>query len=75
MPALEESELFFGRSFLHANQKINQAQQNPLGFTGLRNHETRQIAALISLAVNLFYFGIRAFGFMKMAFKHFKTVG
>ena len=50
--------LFSAVALYSVYQKTNQAKQNPSGFTGsLETMKIAKIAALISLAVNLFYFG------------------
>ena len=47
--------------FYMAHKKINQAQQNPLGYSGsLETMKLAKIASLITFAVNLFYIGYTA---------------
>ena len=53
--------LFAEIALYKVHQKIKEAQQNELGFTGsLETMKIAKIAALISLAVNLIYFGYSA---------------
>ena len=53
--------IFAGIALYKVHQKIKEAQQNELGFTGsLETMKVAKIAALISLVVNLIYFGYTA---------------
>ena len=64
---------FSGVALYLVYQKTNQAKQNPLGFTGsLETMKIAKIAALISLAVNLFYFGYAAIWIYENGFQAFQ---
>ena len=65
--------LFSGVALYSVYQKTNQAKHNPLGFTGsLETMKIAKIAALISLAVNLFYFGYVAIWIYENGFQSFQ---
>ncbi len=56
-----------------ANKKIKLALKNPLGFTGsLGTMKLARIAALIALAVNLFYLGYSALWIYENGFQEFQ---
>ena len=56
-----------------AHQKIRQAQQNPLGFTGsLSTMKLAKIAVLISLIVNLLYFIFSIIWIYENSFQEFQ---
>tara|TARA_B110000967_G_scaffold204307_1_gene246556 strand:+ start:1358 stop:1669 length:312 start_codon:yes stop_codon:yes gene_type:complete len=60
-------------AFYIAHQKIKQAQQNSSGFTGsLSAMKLAKIAAIISLAVNLFYFCYSAIWIYQNGFQAFQ---
>ena len=60
-------------AFYMANKKINQAEHNTLGFTGsLKTMKLAKTAALISLAVNLCYFGFTAIWIYENGFQAFE---
>ena len=60
-------------AFYMANKKIKQAEHNPLGFTGaLKTMKLAKIAALISLAVNLFYLGYTAIWIYEHGYQAFE---
>lgn len=60
-------------AFYMANQKIKQAEHNPLGFTGsLKTMKLAKIAAIISLVVNLFYVGYTAIWIYEHGYQAFE---
>ena len=65
--------IFSGIALYKAQQKIKQAQQNLLGYTGsLETVRVAKIAALVSLIVNLFYFGYTAVWIYNNSFQAFQ---
>ena len=65
--------LFSGIALYKAHQKIKQAQQNVLGFTGsLETMKIARIAALVALAVNLVYFGYTIIWIYENSFEAFQ---
>lgn len=66
--------LLFSVIALYAvHQKIKHALENPMGFTGsLETMKIAKIAALISLAVNLFYFGYTAIWIYQNSYNEFQ---
>ena len=67
------SLLFSGIALYKAHQKIKQAQHNALGFTGsLETMKIAKLAAIVSLAVNLIYFGYTLIWIYKNGFHAFQ---
>ena len=65
--------IFSGIALYKAQQKIKQAQQNLLGYTGsLETVRVAKIAALVSLIVNLFYFGYTAVWIYENSYQAFQ---
>ena len=65
--------LFSATALYLISHKIKQAQQNIMGFTGsLETMKIAKIAALTSLAVNLFYFGYAAIWIYENGYQAFQ---
>ncbi len=65
--------IFAGIALYKVHQKIKEAQQNELGFTGsLETLKVAKIAALISLVVNLIYFGYTAVWIYENSYQAFQ---
>jgi len=65
--------IFAGIALYKVHQKIKEAQQNELGFTGsLETMKVAKIAALISLVVNLIYFGYTAVWIYENSYQAFQ---
>lgn len=60
-------------AYFKAHQKIKQAQQNPLGFTGsLNTMKLGKTAAIVASTVNLIYFGYTAVWIYQNGFQAFQ---
>ena len=65
--------IFSVTAYIKAHQKIKQAQQNPLGFTGsLNTMKLGKTAAIVASTVNLIYFGYTAVWIYQNGFQAFQ---